>query len=225
MFLRNEEGTMTQPTVIAEIELTHPDLVLTRTIEAVPEMKTELEYQVVAGPETYYLFFEAHGGDFDAFDAAVSEDPTVSDSRVIIDAPEFRVYRMTLTSAERLVLPMAAELGMRILKARSGESGWIVTLEVPEFETLRAFRTHCAERDVEVRTKRLYHPEDRQGAEFDLTPVQRETLVAAYERGYLEVPRQTSIQGLADALGVSTSAVSARLRRGTKNLVENTLLR
>ncbi|RDI71395.1 helix-turn-helix domain-containing protein [Halopelagius longus] len=216
---------MTTPTVIAEIELTHPDLVLTRTIEAVPAMKTELEYQTVAEPGTYYLFFEAHGGDFDAFDAAVAEDPTVSDSRVIIDAPEFRVYRMTLTSTERLVLPKAAELGMRILTAESGESGWLATLEVPEMETLRAFRSHCAERDVAMRVKRLYHPKDRGGAEYDLSPVQRETLVAAYERGYLEVPRETSIRELADVLGVSTASVSARLRRGTKNLVENTILR
>ncbi|WP_309138889.1 helix-turn-helix domain-containing protein [Haloterrigena gelatinilytica] len=46
-----------------------------------------------------------------------------------------------------------------------------------------------------------------------------------YERGYFEDPRDSSVEDLADALGVSSSAVSGRLRRGLKALIENSLVR
>ena len=58
--------------IIAEIKLLHPELASTRTIEAVPEMVAELESQSIADRETYYLFFEVHGGDFGAFDDAAA---------------------------------------------------------------------------------------------------------------------------------------------------------
>lgn len=219
---------MADSRVIAELTLVHPELVLMATIEAMPEMTTELEYQTIPGKGEYYLFFKAYGGDFDRFDRTVADDPTVSEPTVVIDGDDFRIYRTRLTSAERLVLPYAAELGMRVLHATSGRGGWIATLEVPELEVLQAFRTHCRETDVEFAVERLYHADG--GSEtvvgaYGLTPVQRETLVTAYERGYFDEPRNASVAVLADALGVSSSAASSRLRRTMAALVEETLVR
>lgn len=213
--------------VIAELTLVHPELVLTPTIETVPETTVELEYQTIAGPAEYYLFFEVYGGDFDRFDRAVATDPTVSESSVVIDGDEFRVYRMRLTSAERLVLPRAAELGMRVLHAEGGNQGWIATLEVPEREALQSFRAHCRERDVEFTVDRLYHADDpdEHGGTYGLTPIQRETLATAYDAGYFNDPRDATVEDLAATLGVSSSAVSSRLRRGLNALVENTIRR
>ncbi|MFP8952085.1 helix-turn-helix domain-containing protein [Natrialbaceae archaeon A-arb3/5] len=210
--------------LIAEITLVHPELVLTPTIEAVPGMTIELEYQTIADPGEYYLFFEVYGGDFEEFDRTVADDETVSDPSVIIDGDEFRVYRMRLCSSERLVLPRAAELGMRVLRAAGGNGGWVATLEVPELEALQAFRTHCLEKDVAFTADRLYRADvDEGGSEYGLTPIQRETLVTAYEHGYFNDPRDASVADLAETLGVSSSAVSGRLRRGVEALVENTL--
>lgn len=45
----------------------------------------------------------------------------------------------------------------------------------------------------------------------------------ALERGYFSVPRDAQIGDLADELGVSTNAVSQRLRRAMENLTRNTL--
>lgn len=210
--------------VIADIRLRHPELVLTETLQTV-DISVELEYQSLAGSGAYYLFFSVYDGDFDAFDAAVADDPTVAESRVTVDADEFRVYRILLTSTEHLVLPEAANLGMRVLYAEGADDGgWLATLEVPELEALHRFREHCADRDVAFSVERLYRADDERGAEYGLTSVQRETLVTAYERGYFEAPRETSIDQLGEALEVSSSAVSGRLRRGMRNLVENTLL-
>lgn len=208
---------------IAEIALTHPDLALTPTIRALPEMTIELENQIIADEDTYYLFFEVSGGDFDAFDAAVAGDETVEDSAVIVEADEFRVYRMRLLPVERLVLPKAAELGMRVLHAEAGDGGWVAKLDVPETERLNRFRSYCADRDVEFSVKRLYHAEDGRDGAYGLSPTQRDTLLAAYRAGYFEEPRDASLQDVADALGVSQSAASGRLRRAVSALVAATL--
>lgn len=219
---------MSDSRAIAEITLVHPDLVLTPTIRAVPEMESELEYQTIAAPGTYYLFFDVTGDSFDRFEDALATDPTVSDPTVIIDGGEFRIYRMRLTSAERLVLPKAAELGLRVLHATSGHGGWIVTLEVPVLETLREFRTYCRDKDVDFTVERLYHADEGDhgaGPAYGLTPVQLETLRAVYERGYFNDPRDASVEDLAAALGISSSAVSGRLRRGLETFVERTIVR
>lgn len=219
------EGRIRDPMFIAEIQLVHPELALTHTLSTVPEMSIELDYQIIADPETYYLFFEVSNGDFAAFDAAVEDDPTVADSTVIIESDEFRVYRMRLLAVERLVLPKAAELGMRVLHAEAGGGGWRAKLEVPASATFQQFRSYCSDKDVEFTIIRLYHTdsEDRSG-EFGLTPTQRETLVAAYEAGYFNEPRDASLQAVADQLGISQSAASGRLRRAISALVSSTVV-
>lgn len=216
---------MADSRVIAEVALVHPELVLTPTIQTIPEMITELEYQTIAGPEEYYLFFKVYGGDFEQFDRVVGEDPTVTEPTVVIDGDDFRIYRMRLTSAERLVLPRAAELGMRVLHATSGRGGWVATLEVPEIDLLQAFRSHCVEKDVEFTVERLYHADGGEhGSRYGLTTVQRETLITAYEEGYFNDPRDATVEELATIFDVSSSAVSGRLRRAMESLIENTLV-
>lgn len=215
---------MSSELVIAEIRLRHPELVLTETLQKVTGVTTELEHQTITDSGSHYLFFSVEGDDLDAFDAAITDDPT--ESTVTVDSDGFRVYRTVLVSTEYLVLPEAANLGLRVLYAVGGEDGgWYARLEVPELERLHRFREHCAERNVSFSVERLYHEDDDRSSEFGLTSVQRETLVAAYERGYFEAPREMSVNQLGEALGVSSSAVSDRLRRGMRNLVESTLLR
>jgi len=46
---------MTEPRVIAEIRLVHPELVLTPTIDRVPEVVSELESQTIVPPDVHYL--------------------------------------------------------------------------------------------------------------------------------------------------------------------------
>lgn len=142
---------------------------------------------------------------------------------MIVDADEFRVYRMRLLPIERLVLPKAAELGMRVLHAEAGDGGWLAKLDVPETERLDRFRSYCTDRDVEFGVKRLYHADDDWDESYGLSSAQRDTLLAAYRAGYFEEPRDPSLQDVADGLGVSQSAASGRLRRAVSALVAATL--
>ncbi|MDZ7731126.1 MAG: helix-turn-helix domain-containing protein [Natrialbaceae archaeon] len=174
--------------------------------------------------EAFYLFFEVGPGDFDAFDRAVSSDPTVQNSTEIIGGDSVRVYRMEVTS-DWLVFPQAAGLGLHILRAISGDAGWITTLEVPDMEALQEFRRHCECNDVHFRIRQLIPGVSESGSGYGLTDTQRETLLVAYDHGYFEDPRSVTVADLATALDISPSATSTRLRRSMETLVENTIAR
>lgn len=57
-----------------------------------------------------------------------------------------------------------------------------------------------------------------------MTAAQRDALLAAYRGGYYEEPRGTTQARLGQQFGISRRAVAERLRRGTANLIEATLL-
>lgn len=208
---------------VTDIQLAHPDLVLVPTLSTVPEMTVELENQVIADRGTYFLFFTVSDGDFGTFDDAVAEDRTVSDSEVVIDGEEFRVYRMRLRALDHLVLPRAAEIGMYVLHAIGADGGWRATLQSPEWQRFHEFRTFCADQDVDVTVHRLYEPETNRGGQFGLTPAQRDILTVAHRTGYFKEPREASLSDVAAELGISSSAASGRLRRALDALLDETV--
>ncbi|MFC6960865.1 helix-turn-helix domain-containing protein [Halocatena marina] len=53
----------------------------------------------------------------------------------------------------------------------------------------------------------------------NLSPRQRETFAAAYDRGYYEIPRETTTADIADAVGVERRTAEEHLRRAENKLV------
>lgn len=53
----------------------------------------------------------------------------------------------------------------------------------------------------------------------DLSPRQREIFAAAYDRGYYEIPRETTTADIADAVGVERRTAEEHLRRAENKLV------
>lgn len=210
---------------IAEIQLHHPELVLTETLRRSPGMDVELEYQLIGGADSYILLFQVRGDDFETFESALDDDPTVSEAARMITTDHFRIYRCRLRSTEYLVLARGVELGLRLLETTGTEAGWYATLEVPEMETLQRFQEYCEQKGVTLSIQKLYHTEETGyvGA-YGLTPQQRDAIITAHEAGYFNEPRDTSLTGVAATLGVSPSAANGRLRRGLRNLIRMTVL-
>lgn len=160
--------------------------------------------------------------DANAFETAVDDDPTVTDLRALGDDDGRREYRATVTDAGRLVAPLAAESCARLTRVEGADGEWTLALRAPDRGALVAFRDRCEAADVAFNVAQLsaHAPAD---ADTGLTPGQREALSLAYDRGYFDEPRESSLEELADELGVSSTAVGGRLRRGTARLVERVL--
>ena len=71
---------------------------------------------------------------------------------------------------------------------------------------------------------RVYGLSGLEETQHNLTEQQYDTLTRAVEQGYYDVPREMNAKELADELDISHQALSERFRRGTKNLVNSTLL-
>lgn len=210
--------------LIAVVELAHSDLALTPTIES-----TDADVQVVShtatDPETGMFFFLVETDSFPAFEAALERDHTVAESLLVAEASTTRIYRLRHTEGTKLISPTTTEIGGLMLEAESTNRGWSVRMQLPDRETLGTLWEHCDREDIEFDLGHIYSldefsVDDRIG----LTDAQRETLVTAYEAGYFEEPRGTSLQALAEALGISPTAVGGRIRRGTSRLIERTLI-
>lgn len=129
------------------------------------------------------------------------------------DAPVVGLYRSVVDADGRFV--------------DAGGCGgcWEVTVDVPTREDVSVLNDRACEEGLQpvlrsVRTS----VDDPSSDSYGLTPLQRETLVTAAERGYFSVPKSVSLVDLADELGVSDQATSERLRRGLGRLVTATVV-
>lgn len=210
--------------LVAIIDIAHPDLALTPTIRECPDASIQVVPHSTTDPETGLFFFLVDGAD-ESFEAALEGDHTVPHWTLVDDLGSTRIYQLEHTDETKLISPKTAELGGLMLKAESNGRGWTVRLHLPDREALSTLWEYCESEDISFELYRMFRQDEwADGRALKLTDEQRAALVNAYEEGYFEEPRDTSLEDLADRLDISPTAVGGRIRRGTGKLVETTLL-
>ncbi|MDS0293052.1 bacterio-opsin activator domain-containing protein [Halogeometricum luteum] len=209
--------------VVAQFVVPTDSFALSEAAAAHPEAVLEAERLATHSPEWALPFLWASGPDLAAFAESMRADPTVDGVECIEDAGRERLYRVEWSDG---VLELISEMINRhavVSEAvlRGGE--WRLTVRFSRDEQVSAFRDHFERRGRTFDVERIYHPTAPRGSVHGLTRQQRETLRTASREGYFEIPRRLSMQELAEKLGLSSNAVSQRIRRGTGNLVRNTL--
>lgn len=213
-------------TFISTVEIHHSDLALIPTVEAAPDVAITVVPTTGTDPETEMFFFlvESEGGEFGPFEDALSDDGTVDEAELVADHGETRIYRICHTLTAKLISPKATKVGGLMLEAKTRNGAWSVRLQLPDRESLSDLWEYCREEGISFELSRLYQQESLTADGTALTEPQRETLLTAYESGYFEEPRRTSHEELAGRLGVSSTAIGGRIRRGTARLIETTLV-
>jgi predicted DNA binding protein len=204
--------------IILEYRLRSEGLALAPTLAAA-DVSLEIEGITAFGP-THPQLFAWVEGDLSGFEAALAEDPTVTEPTTLSDHGERRLYRVRTTDAVETVLySLWVEAGGEGLSARFEDGWWHSRLRFPSRAAAAAYRDALTAEGVTFHLEGIYEDES-DGPGASLTSEQRETLRLAYRRGYFSVPRTVSTAALAEELGVSAQAVSERLRRGYARLVE-----
>lgn len=207
--------------VIAEFSVRHPGLALATALDVVEGVELDLIQQVGTDPERPYLFVWAGGDDLDAFEAAVDADPTVDSGECYTELDDRRLYRMQITDdAEVVSYPMWVELGADQLEARWRDGWWHNRMRFPDRDALVTYREWSGDHGFDFDLHRIYGDDDSRPTDTLLTADQREALQVAQDMGYFEIPRAVSMADVADAIGISSQAVSERLRRAHQVLVE-----
>ncbi|WP_171908131.1 helix-turn-helix domain-containing protein [Natrialba sp. SSL1] len=206
--------------LIVEYELRTP--ILESAAQAVQKLQIEELYGSQAG--TAKLLFWAFGDDFAAFEDALESDETIDTYTTLESFSDRSLYSVTLTeaAATKLTYPLAAEYNIALIDIVVNNET-VVSARVPSRETLLEYRERCLEKGVGFQVRRMYHEHEAETKQYGLTEHQREALHVALDRGYFDVPRAATLSDVADELGISDQALSARLRRGQANLLWHTI--
>ena len=210
--------------VIVEFTVAGEDFLLGEVLNAVPEVVVEIERVVAHADERVTPYFWISGEDDGAFDAGVAEDPSVENVVALDDFGDASLYRADWVEEEVDVVDAFRTIDMVLLEATGRRGCWQLRLRFDDQCDLEAMNEYRRTHDFDATIGRIYHPDDpNAGGQFGLTPTQRDTLVAALEAGYYDLPRKVTHEELSDRLGVSQQSISHRLHRAHGNLVRNAL--
>lgn len=199
---------------------------LKAALERAPGMVVYPEEQYT-GDETVHYIFWADGGDLDAFEAGLDADPSVTDPRLLTELEARRLYQVTTTdqSYDTATLPEWGDLGVVFLEGEGTHEGWTFRIRVPDRTALAEYRTLHRDSGRPFRLRTIYDESEAEtAAEALLTTAQQEALVSAYEAGYFDIPQSASQADVANQLEISPQAVSERLKRGLRTLLEVTVI-
>ena len=213
--------------ILAEFVVDSP--ILSEVLRQVPasELRWEETCAQPEGPTQMLVWITSD--DFEAVNAAIGDDDSVSNPSILVDLGERRLYRVDLTEVGRVadLLPEFMQVGGVLEEAVGTEYGWWCRARLPDRSAYQHIYRFCRDREIAFEFRRLFEstPEGHGGSPMlsMLTEGQREALVTACEEGYFDIPRQVTLTELADRLGISDTAVSQRLRRAHSTICANFL--
>ncbi|APW98648.1 bacterio-opsin activator [Halobiforma lacisalsi AJ5] len=129
------------------------------------------------------------------------------------------LYRLDFRDGLKLFQQIVAENDGAILAAHGRDGRWSLQLLYHDRESVSASHDLFGQYDFRVEVTRISTPEDLERERTPLTETQYETIVAAHELGYFDVPRRITLEELAAELDVSHQALSERLRRSHAALI------
>lgn len=192
--------------------------------QALRGMDVELE-RIVPTSNTVIPFFWASGGDPETLERHVRESAYIEDLEPLETVEDRTLYRVAWTGEFEDLVDCIVRNEGTILESHTVDGTWVFRLRFPDSALLAQFYDFCTDHDIRFTIERVYTLTDRSPNEqtFELTSEQREALVLAYERGYFETPRATSLDELAAELGISSQALSDRIRRGNEKILGEAL--
>jgi predicted DNA binding protein len=208
--------------LVCEFELLSPDLPLT-AIASDLETVLHVEDVISATRESPALVVSATGVDPDHLEEDLDDQPLIHEYVALESAYAESRYRISLDGDPTGVYAHLVDLRTHPTGAVVTGRGWKVSARFADRSDLDAFRTACEETTVKFRPLRLFETEANPVDDYGLTAPQHEALRVATRMGYFDVPRNADLSDLADELDTTTSALSERLRRGQRQLIERTI--
>jgi predicted DNA binding protein len=210
--------------VILEVSIPAEDFVLGEALKADADITVRLE-RVVPLEEGNVPYFRVQNHDLDSIEAALRESTDLNAFEVIDNVGDEALIRVEWThDTDGFIEALTLANGSLLEAIGSGDS-WEIQIRFDDHDNLTRFYRHCVDCDISMTLRRMHNPgiPDHRGLDFSLTETQRETLLRAFEAGYFDIPRRTTLVELAEELGVSDTATSQRLRRGITTLLLSTL--
>lgn len=195
---------------------------LARTFLLCSELRVEVERFVAQDAGSAMPFVWVTTDDFEAFEAALVEDPSVETFSMLTELEDERLYRMNWVQEVELMVQFLLDERSAVVSARTDGGSWRLRVMCPDRDSLSRTYECCEENGLSLTIDSIYEL-DEERSEFGLTRSQYETLRLAKRLGYYDVPRTVTLTELANELDISHQALSERLRRAHANLIDRTI--
>lgn len=216
---QNENGTLVTTRISAE------EFALHETFASIPELRVECAHLVAKGHETLMPLLWIQTDDYSALKAALATDPSVNVAEELLHADDRRLYRMQWNYEVSLLCRIILDSETLLLDGYGTADQWTFEFLFPSREALQHTCERCQQYNLTYTIDRIcgLGGDKSQTTRLGLTPEQHEALAEAYKRGYFRVPRQITLDELAEILDISHQALSERLRRAHDALIRETL--
>ncbi len=210
---------------IAELTIPTDEFALRSTLESLQTVSVEVERVVAYDPERVMpcVWFAGEKSEIDHLKGELRSDESVNNVELLTDLGDEQLYRMDWVRDVTVIVHVLTESEATILHARGAHSNWRFRILFPEREALSRTYDFATDRGLTVNIEKIHELEDNRHSRYGLTEPQHETLVEARRRGYYEIPREIDMESLAAELGISHQALSERLRRAHRALVEDAI--
>ena len=200
------------------------EFALYETLASGPDIECEIERIVETGDDVVMPLVWLRGASHEAFETALAEDPSVADPSPLSELDAESLYRMEWVADIQLVVQMLTGSEATILDAYGADGWWYLRVLYPTRDSLSATYDFCEANGLTFEVETIREMDGNPVGRYGLTEKQYEALTLATEQGYFSVPREIDVSDLADELDISHQALSERLRRAQRVLVEDTLL-
>lgn len=207
---------------VAEFTVPPESFPFGRSLVELRNVEIEVD-QIIPTDESALPFFWVRGCEPAAFMEYAEREAAVRDTRKLEQVGQVALFRAEWRPDAELVAALRS-LDVTLVRAVGTADHWLFEVRTEDVDTFNRFREAFEAQGVPVTLERLFDLEEvLEGDRRSLTDEQRETLVTALEEGYWDKPRGVTQADLAELFDVSRRAVAERLRRGTRNLVAESL--
>jgi predicted DNA binding protein len=208
--------------LVATFRLSHGAVALETAFDEVPGMLIEAE-RIAAHSTRWTMPCIWVAANDPSVDEALANDPSVDEVVAVTEFGDERYYQVDWDDTVETQVDEYLDKEGSILNAEATTDGWELRIRFASRNQFDAFRAKVRERGHSFELLNIYEPGTPHQSIGDVTPRQRDALVAAVDRGYYEVPRRISARELTADLEMSHQSLSELLRRGTENIVAATL--
>lgn len=210
--------------VLVQATLPPSDLALGDTLTAGPN--THIRSGTAAGGTGVLPLLWAQAPDHDQLETTLREGATTTSVARLSSPGEKQkecLYRLSWDSHVRLVIGMLTGENGTIVEAGADHDEWRIRMLYPSHEALRRATMRCEQYNVSIEVQSIRQLNGEFSGRCGLTDAQFQSLKLACEHGYFGIPREVSLEELSEVQGISHQALSERLRRGTQQLITQSL--
>ncbi|MFC4438356.1 MULTISPECIES: helix-turn-helix domain-containing protein [Natrialbaceae] len=207
---------------IAELTVPAEEFALWQTLDATTGLGVEIERVIAYDPDRVmpYVWLLGDESTLEDADDALATDSSVERAELLSDLGDERLYAMDWTDDVTVVLQLLTGDRSTVLDATVEDTQWRFRALFPERDVLSRTYEFATDQGVSIELQKIHRLDETRHSRFDLTDAQHETLVSALDHGYYDIPRTIDMEGLSSELGISHQALSERLRRAHRSLVE-----